>query len=288
MTDRRRPRATGIALLLCAAATSFALAEEEKKLGSKDTAELSYVATAGNTESTSLGFRNTYEYVWDEALFTLKAGGIRVQSWAGTRIAVEENDGDIRVIDPDKETTAEAYSLNGRYDRQISKKLFWFVGAGWERNEFAGFDNRYIGEGGVGHNWYDTPELVFRTRYSVTYTKEDLIVEDPTKDDSFLGYRFAWNYLNKLGASTTFTNDLTLDGNADEGSAWRGDMDTGVAVSMSEHLALKVGLRFLYENDPKLQELALFDETGAALGTTLVELDELDTILTASLVVNFD
>lgn len=283
-------RAGSIGLALCLAATlaQVARAEDEKKLGWKDSAEFSLVSTQGNTESASLGFKNVLQRIWEDAELSIKAGGIRVQSTTASRIAIEESNGDIRLIDPDKETTAENYYLNGHYGQKISKRLFWFVGASWERNEFAGFDNRYVGEGGVGHNWRDTEDLLFRTGYSVTYTKEDLIVETPGVDDSFLGYRFSWVYLNKFGKSTTYTNDLILDGNADRSSAWRGDMDNGLAVAMNSRVALKVGLRFLYQNEPKLEELALYDTSGNEIGTTFAELDELDTIFTASLVVNFD
>jgi hypothetical protein len=53
-------------------------------------------------------------------------------------------------------------------------------------------------------------------------------------------------------------------------------------------LALKAGLQLLYDNAPALEELKLLDLGGVDTGTTVPsELDELDTILTVSLVVDF-
>ena len=57
---------------------------------------------------------------------------------------------------------------------------------------------------------------------------------------------------------------------------------------MTKRLALKVSLRWLYDDLPALQEVPLFDTpAGTQTGTVFVELDELDTILRVSLVANF-
>jgi len=255
------------------------LADDEKQ-GWTDTAEFAFVATDGNSESSSLGFKNTLGREWDKSGVVFRVGGIRVESTTFTRTAL---DGDV-MEDEDSETTAEAYFANGRYDRKITDRFFWFAGAGWDRNEPSGIKNRYIAEGGIGNIWFDSDDVKFQTSYGVTYTDQEDVVEDPSVDDTFIGARFAWDYMNKLGENTTYTNTLVLDENLDETSDWRADMLNGLAVAMSEKLALKVGLRLLYDNEPAIE---LVPNTG--LGPPEVEypLDELDTILTISLVVDF-
>ena len=166
--------------------------------------------------------------------------------------------------------------------------MFWYAGLGWERNEFAGFDSRSLVEGGVGNSWIEREELSFRTAYAATYTRQDDIVVTPGVDENWIGYRLSWAYKNLWGANTTYTNDLVFDGNLDESSRWRADMDQGLAVGMSSHLALKLGLRLFYENEPAFESVVLFDESGTNVGATPVQLDELDTTFTASLVVSFD
>lgn len=60
---------------------------------------------------------------------------------------------------------------------------------------------------------------------------------------------------------------------------------------MTTHLALKVGLQWLYDNDPATRELDLYDRNpdngGTNQGTVTEELDKLDSIFTTSLVINF-
>jgi putative salt-induced outer membrane protein YdiY len=281
--------ATAVLLLTVSAVFLPAARAEEEEPGTTrwaDDAELGLVVTQGNSESTSLSFNNRLWRKWERSGLEIKAGGLRVESEVGSRYAVEDAGGNIFVVDPDTEVTAENYYLNGRYRRDISDRFFWFTGLGWERNEFAGFDNRWVGEGGVGHVWYDREDLKFGTGYSVTVTKQDDLVDEPGVDDTFAGYRFSWVYENKFTDTTKFGSELKLDGNVDDSSRWRGDMYNSLTVSMSERLSLKTSVRLMYENEPSLEEVDLFDVDGNLLGTTDVELDELDTVFTVSLVVH--
>ncbi len=255
--------------------------------GWTDVAEFSLVSASGNAENTTFGFKNELGRRWDESGLVFKMGGIKVETTSRAPAAFEVVGGGITVLDNESsDTTAENYYFNGRYDRNISDRTFWYTGAGWDRNEFAGIDNRYYGEGGVGNNWKDTDDMKFSTFYGVTFTKQEDVIELAGVDDSFAGLRAGWNYMNKLSDTTTFTNDLTLDDNLDETSDWRGDMLFGLATSMSEKLALKVGLQLLYDNEPSFESIPFTPLVGP-VATTNNQLDELDTIFTASLVVNF-
>lgn len=277
---------------VCAAAGAACLfapaAAENGETGWTDTAEFSFVATDGNSESTSFGFKNTAVRGWEKATLTIRASGIRVESEDGDPIAVG-TPGSFQVIDPPTSVKTENYALNGRYDREISERLFWFAGVGWDRNEPAGIENRYIAEGGVGNVWRDDERIRFKTNYGVTYTKQDEVDPSPGFDDTFFGARGAWDYLHRLTDTTTYTNVLVVDLNLDETDDWRADMQNGLAVAMSERLSLKVGLQLLYDNEPSFEQLALFDSVGGTqIGTVLARLDELDTIVTASLVMDFE
>jgi len=245
--------------------------------GWTDTAEFSFVGTDGNAKSTSLGFKNTLGRKWDASAVTFRAGGIRVRTATFNRTAT----GGVVTETETEATTAESYFANGRYDRKITERLFWFGGAGWDRNEPAGIRNRYIAEAGVGHVWRDTDDVKFKTGYGVTFTDEE---DTSGFGDNFAGARLSWDYANKFGANTTYTNVFTADLNLDETSDWRADMANGLAVAMSARLALKVGLQLLYDNQPAF---VLVPDTLDPLTPVPFELDELDTILTVSLVVDF-
>jgi putative salt-induced outer membrane protein len=284
---RTRPIALAL-LAVVAIATAPALAEDPPKLGWADTAELSYVQTAGNSETSTFGFRDTLLHRWDKALFTFKIGGIRSESTTVTRQAEGAwDDYEVRET-KSSAVTAEAYFANAQYDRKISEHFAWNAGGGWDRNTFAGIQNRYLVFAGVGNVWVDKETVKFKTDYSATYTKrEDVVVDpDPNRKDKFAGLRFAWDYMQKFGAATTFTNTLTLDDNVQQTSDWRGDALFAVGVAMSKNLALKVSLRFLYANEPAKEQVELVP-ADPEHPTVLVPLEELDTVFTTSLVVNW-
>ena len=277
--------------IMCMMAAGPALAQQDPNQDPNDnhwhdTAELSYVVTAGNSETNTLGFRNKLWRAWEKSAFELNAGGVRAESTRKFAVAQDPTDPNNFDIEEESDLTAEAYFLNGRYDRKFTARFFWFTSAGWERNTFAGIDNRYTGVGGLGNQWFDTEKLKFRTDYSATYTKEDAVVSDPDFDDSFVGARLSYALEAKFGASTTFTSELIVDDNLEDTADLRGNLLNAVAVAMSKRLALKVSVRLLYDHQPAIGSFDLFDTAGTSIGTVDDELDTLDTIFTTSLVFN--
>jgi putative salt-induced outer membrane protein YdiY len=256
--------------------------QADDETGWSDTAEFSLVGTGGNSESVSFGFKNTLIHAWEKSSLTIKAGGIRVETTTFDRKA----EGGVVTETKTSETKAENYHFGTRYERKLTDRFFWYSGFGWDRNEFAGVKNRYAVEGGLGNTWIDTDDLKFKTSYGVTYTDQEDVNRDPTVEETFLGGRFSWDYLNEFGESTTYTNTLVVDLNLDETSDWRADMKNGLAVAMNDRLALKIGLRVLFDNEPAI-ELVPNDLPPPAEELLRFPLEELDTILTVSLVVNF-
>jgi putative salt-induced outer membrane protein YdiY len=288
MTRNSSRRAKAAGLVIAALAPAAPAAAQDAPAAPKpwsDVAEFSYVATAGNAEASTLGFKNTLGRKWERSAFELKAGGIRAEATTTTRTVVAGP-----AIDETSSTslTAESYFLNGRFDRKIGDRVFWFAGVGWDRNRFAGIQNRYSGAGGVGNTWVDTETTQFRTDYAVTFTRQEDIAAPAGADDTFLGVRFSWKYVHKFGAVTTYGNDLSLDDNLDDTTDFRADMTNSVAVAMSARLALKVSLQVLYDNQPSFESIADPGDLLPPAGpTALAELDDLDTVFTSSLVISF-
>jgi putative salt-induced outer membrane protein YdiY len=260
---------------------------EPPKLGWADVGELSYVATSGNSEVNTLGFKNLLSRRWENALLEINAGGIRSNSTVTTHTVSSAGPPVEVAEDSDSSLTAEAYYANGKYSRDITKTFFWYGFAGWERNRFSGIENRTTLAGGVGNIWDDTDHLKFRTDYALSYVDEEDVVEPPGFDGKYIAARFSWTYQHKFGAVTTYGNDLMLEDDLGETSNWRGDMTNWIAVVMSEHLALKVSLRWLYDNQPASgvasDPLGLLPPGEVAF----FELDKLDTVFTTSLVAKF-
>lgn len=285
---------TAILAVVILAGLAPASAQEDPNTRWKDTAELGYVLTSGNSDTNTFAFKNKLWRVWGINALEFNMGGLRAKATT-RRFAVSDDylndpNGPFEVNE-ERDLVAEAYYLNGRYDRKLSEHFFWYTGAGWDRNRFAGIENRYIAAGGVGNLWFNSETMKWRTDYSATYTDQENVVDDPSFDGSFWGVRVTSSFMKKMGATTTYTNDAIFDENGEESKDFRANIINGLSVQMTTHLALKVSLQWMYDNAPATRSLDLYDinpDNGGTKQTTVTEeLDKLDSIFTTSLVINF-
>ena len=289
---RRVSRLLALAAMTILGVTSLGTAwaqDEEEELGWSETAELTVVFTGGNAEASTLGLRNELTRKWEGSTLLATAGALRAESSTFTRTAVGTSPTSFEVTkDSVTALTAESYYARGQYDRALSARTFWYAGTGWERNTFAGIDNRYSWGGGVGNTWVDSDRSTFRTSYGLSYTLQDDVTEVPGTDDTFAGLRLSYDYRQQLTPNTEFTSVLAADDNLEETADFRTDLINAVAVSMSGRLALKVSWQMLYDHQPSLVSLPLVQPTGMpTFGTVLVGLDKMDNFVTFALVATF-
>lgn len=276
-----------VLLLLVAGAPLVAQDEEEKELGWSDTAELSFVATSGNAESSSFALKNLLSRVWERADLEIDVRALRSESTTKRRYATGTIDDFELGEDTTTDLTAENYLLAAEYKREVSGRTYWFARSGWERNEFAGIRNRYVVSGGLGHRWWDRDGGHFRTFYGVSGTSQEGVLEE-VGTKNYLGLRAGLDYRLRMTESSTYDNVLSVDENLDDTSDYRADWLNSISVSMNERLAIKLGLRLLYENRPALVRVPLLSPDGTPTGESVVaEAEKLDSYLTVALVLNF-
>jgi putative salt-induced outer membrane protein YdiY len=256
---------------------------QEKEVGWSGNSELTFVLTAGNSSSSTLGLKTGLDRVWENAAVRFSAGGIRTEATTVSRAATGTASSFSVAEVEDTEKTAENYFVRGRYDRNVSDATFLFGGVGWERNTFAGFDNRYALVSGVGQTWFEEESRKFRTDVGLTYTVQDDVVKNPDVEDSFLGLRASWDYLRSVTETTDYGSTLIVDENLDETSDLRADLTNWIAVQMAEGLALKTSLQLLFDNEPALVSVPL----QGTEESVLTELDRVDSVFTVALVVKF-
>jgi putative salt-induced outer membrane protein YdiY len=272
--------ATALFLSLLAAPASAQ--DEERPLGASNAAELSWVVASGNSEANTLGFRNLFQYLWEEADLSWESGVVRAESRGGDRFAVGGED-DFSIIDPDRELdTNRAYSKL-RYLRNLSSSLFWYASVDSERNRPANVNYRFTPAAGAGNIWSDTDELLLRTGYGISYTAEDLDVDGSNR---FAGYQLFYTLAAALTDTTALESNLTFDGSLEDANDIRFDWLNGVGVAINDHIALKANLRLLLRNQPALEVIGLRDGAGAAIGSVVVAKEKLDTTFATSLVIN--
>lgn len=243
-----------------------------------DSAEFGLVITSGNTETTNVSFGNKFTYTWENAEFISNAFALRNESTRRTAT----NIGGTLVVNELEELTAEAYGIDGKYRRSITDAFFWYVVAGWDKDTFAGIDSRIKGGAGVGYRFFtdDTHTLV--GEIGADWTDETYL--DDTSD-SFAGARGFLGYLRNLSETSKFTSDLEVLQNLDESDDLRAIWANALTASLTSKLALKVSYTMKYDNQPVVQTISA--APGFPGPDVLFEFDDLDTLLSASLVINF-
>jgi hypothetical protein len=249
---------------VCALLTAGALVGSPTSAAAQDAfiwdnaTELSFVATSGNASANTLGLRTSLTATDSVNTFKFEAGGLRSEIGITARTA-SGTPGDFSVSKTTtSELTAESYFARGRYDRSLGP-AFLFAGTGWDRNTFAGVQNRYSFVAGVGRTWVESDASRFKTDVGATYTIQKDVDPAPDADEGFGGLR------------------ATIDA--------RVDWINSLSFRLSQSLAFKTSLQLLYDKLPSLLEVPLFDGGGSPNGTVLTPGDEVDTILTLALVI---
>lgn len=275
-----------VLVVIGAAPSRLAAQDEDVELGWFDTAELSFVSTAGNSESSTLGLKNTLTRQWEKSKFRLLTKALRAESTTTTTLAIGDPDQFVIEESSNSELTAENFSVEARFDHHLREHLFWFLSSAWDRNEFSGIHNRYTSVGGIGIVHHDDEEWELATDYGVTYTRQE-DVEPRGEAESFLGLRFSSTYRREITTSATLEGKLILDFNTDETDDFRSDATQSLKVSISERVAVKLTVQLLYDNVPSLQRVPLVaNDRQTTLGSVQRPLDELDSVLTVALVID--
>jgi putative salt-induced outer membrane protein YdiY len=262
-----------------------AASQEAEGFTWENTSELSFVATGGNASSSTLGLKSTLIGTGAPNAFKFEIGGIRAESEFTTRRAVGTVDDFLVTEAKNSEVTAESYFARGRYDHTFDG-LFLFTGAGWDRNTFAGIQNRYALSVGFGRSWIESETSRFKTDIGGTYTIQKDVDPTPGQDEGFGGARITIDAMKQLSATTEFASVLIVDDNLEDTEDLRADWLNSLSVSISESLALKTSLQLLFDNQPSMIGVDLESPGGSSTGeTVLIDGEELDTVFTVALVI---
>ncbi|HEX4825741.1 MAG TPA: DUF481 domain-containing protein [Candidatus Polarisedimenticolaceae bacterium] len=256
-------------------AVTFVRAEEAPKKPWSDAAEFGLVMTSGNSEGTNFALSNKFKYTWTKAEFTCDLAALRTES----RNRDIENVGGVLVVTDTTTVTAENYVFGAKYSRNITDRLYWYVGAGWYRNVFAGIDQRYLVSGGIGYTFIKSPRHLLKGEIGFDGTHEEPVFTDST---DYAALRGTVNYEFKFGEKSKLTEDLNAVENLDTTSAWRANSITAITASMNEWLALKFSYTVIYQNEPPTKPIS-----AAGFPDVIYTFEKTDTILTAALVINF-
>jgi len=276
-----------LAGVLAASAGRGQTADAPPPPGWYSTGGLSYVMAAGNSSASSLGFKAEAKRLWPRATFTFTLAGVRAEASDAARRAVGGPD-DFQIETGPRVLKAEKYNAAAAFDRRVTERFGWTVGAEYDRDRFSGLDSRTLGLAGVSYLFANRKEFTFKSGLAATITHQSEVVPDPSTKDTFAGLRLSADAERKLGANGTYVGGLAVDENLQDTADLRVRFGNALAVSMDKRLAVQLGLLLLYDHQPSLVALPLFDPAGSPLGLTVAaRAATLDTTFTASVVVSF-
>ena len=231
-------------------------AEEQKQQDSqwKFNVEFGYVATSGNTETTSIngGFNASYELEhWKHSL-DIK-----------TIFGSAENSDTAEV-----ETNAERYFIEGKSDYKYSDDNYAFVLVNYEDDRFSDNDYQTSLSAGRGFAFQldDTSKLDLEVGVGYRKTLKKMTLTLPEESVNETIFRMAANYEWEISKNSKFEQKVSTD-IGDDNTVTKSY--SGLSANIAENMALKLSLTATHQSDVR--------------GDT----EELDTVTAVTIVYNF-
>jgi putative salt-induced outer membrane protein YdiY len=189
---------------------------------------LSYLATAGNADTSSAGVDAGYRREW--GVWSLDANAAAVRA---TRNDVE---------------TAESASSQLRGRRKIVDGLEATAGLRSEMNRFAGIDLRTIADTSLSWNAVTTPSWRLRTLYGLSWTREEPRGERPVSTS--LGGLLQLQNTVKISEGSELNGQVTAYPDMEDTEDYRINANLALQAALNRHLALRIGYDLKYDNEP--------------------------------------
>jgi putative salt-induced outer membrane protein YdiY len=204
----------------------------------------SYLATSGNSETSSAGFDAALNRAW--RAWSLEASAAGVSATKRHR------------------RTAESYNALARLKRRLRKHLQLTLGLRWERNRFAGLDARETADVSVLWEVRDTPGWKVRALGGLSLSREEPR-GDRAAADAFGGLLQVSGDA-RISATASWDGQVSLFPNFEDWNDYRVHGHLGLQAALNPHLGLRLGYDLKFDHEP----VAGFGTTDTATTAALV------------------
>jgi putative salt-induced outer membrane protein YdiY len=148
-------------------------------------------------------------------------------------------------------TTADTNQGGARYSRNLSPRLFGFIGADFQTNALQDLNLRSIFGGGLGYHAIKTDRTTLDFLVGPNYTREDY----STVTNSFMALTLGEELSQKLGATTLLTQKLYFFPDLSSGltGQYHATFNLGTATKISKWLAWQNAFSDIYVTNPPVQ-----------------------------------
>ncbi|HEY6930459.1 MAG TPA: DUF481 domain-containing protein [Thermoanaerobaculia bacterium] len=188
---------------------------------------ISYIATSGNTSTSSFGGNFGLKWLPDPWALEAKFAFLRSES--------------------EHVVTAEAYDASLTAARSLTKRLDVYGGSEYHRNVFAGIDYRINATAGAGYKVLDGPVTFLRPEIGFGYEKRKLA---DVGTDSYPVARAGLKFLWKFSAGGEFANESSFTDDLNETDNWVFRNKATVSAKLTNVFQLRLGWAIEYNNLP--------------------------------------
>ncbi len=220
-------------------------AEDAPKKPWKNATELSIVSANGNTKSQSASGKNTFNYDWTKTSLELIAGGMGAKSQGVT--------------------IAEKYNASEKATYKLSEKNYLYEKGGWDKDRFAGIENRYDTSAGLGRNLIKNDRHSLILELGAGYVNEER-TNAPVND--FTSGRAYSKYVFTVSPTSNFSQDAEYLHNFENKEDFRVNTETALTAAINAHFALKVSYVWKHVQSPPVGFGRNDTTTGVALVAT--------------------
>lgn len=238
-----RMTAFAAAALLIGALQPAAGRAAEREMGWKGRAEVSYARTSGNTDTQTLGAKLKTSYDATPNRYFGKAS--------------------VLFADENGQRTSSQWFAEGRYERDLTERLFAFFTASYLKDTFAGYDSRINAGPGLGYQIVRTDRHELKGFLSVLYSRDNRT--DGT-DDTYASGKAAAEYAWQITDGLTFTQSADYQVDLGDSSVYFVNSETGLQVAVNSRVSLGLTYQVAYQGDPPPDT----DRTDTTFLTSLV------------------
>ena len=145
-------------------------------------------------------------------------------------------------------TTKDRWQVKYSYNRFLSPSWYIAGDAGWEQNKMQSLDSRTTVGVGVGHQFWDYPNLNLKAELGVSQIWEKY--KDPSDERENQAIHWALNYDQMVWKQITLFHDQDIFRRL-KTSSWLIQTATGLRYKFTDLLQLSVRYEFDYDSDPQ-------------------------------------
>ncbi len=232
-----------LAILAALPLPAYAQAPAEPPPRLESTAQVTFLANTGNSQTESLGVGGDFTY--------------RPMPWVytGKTLFVQNEDEDV--------LTARSFVGLFRASRNVTERLSLYGQYDYLRDLFAGIEHRNTVEAGVSYLVINSGSHLLRADAALGYLNEQRFTSDDF--DSMIGVLGA-GYRWKISETSEFSEELRALLTLADFDAWKLDNVASLTVSITSLFSLRVANTIRFSNEP----VPGFEQTDTMTSVALV------------------